>query len=77
MIKEKVLQILRRESPNVDFLASDTLVDDGILDSLMLTSIISALTAEFGIMIPYTEITEENFNSVNAIAAMVEQLKKE
>lgn len=75
-MKEKVLQILRRECPSVDFLVSDTLVDDGILDSLMLTSIIPALTAEFGIMIPYTEITEENFNSVDAIAAMVERLMK-
>ena len=54
--------------------SSNTLVDDGILDSLTLTTIIAALTMEFGIVIPYEEIIEENFNSLDAMAAMVEGL---
>lgn len=74
-MKEKVLQVLQQECPEIDFLASNTLVDDGILDSLALTSIIAALTMEFGIVIPYEEIIEENFNSVDGLAAMVERLQ--
>ena len=31
---------------------------------------------EFGITIPYEEIIEENFNSVQGLAAMVERLQK-
>lgn len=75
-MKEKVLEVLERECPEIDFLGSDKLVDDGTLDSLALTSIIAALTMEFGIVIPYEEIVEENFNSVAALAAMVERLMK-
>lgn len=75
-MKEKVLALLERECPDVDFLASDDLVSDGLLDSLTLTTIIAAFTMEFGITIPYEEIVEDNFNSVDAMAAMVEKLSK-
>lgn len=74
-MKEKVLAVLERECPNIDFLSSDKLVDGGTLDSLALTSIIAALTMEFDITIPYEEIVEENFNSVDGMAAMVKRLK--
>ena len=73
-MKEQVLRVLERECPDVDFAASDKLVSSGILDSLSLVAIISAFTMEFGIEIPYEEIVEENFDSVDAMAAMVERL---
>ena len=74
-MKEKVMELLERECPEIDFSSSAALVDDGVLDSLTLTSIIAALTMEFDITIPYEEIVEENFNSVDAMAAMVERLR--
>ncbi|MBR2768714.1 MAG: acyl carrier protein [Solobacterium sp.] len=74
-MEEKVLELLMEEFPEVDFRGSEALVDDGILDSLTITGIIAALTMEFGITIPYEEITEENFNSVAALARMVERLQ--
>lgn len=73
---DKVLKVLTDEYPDIDFTASDALVDDGILDSLTITGIIAALSMEFGIIIPYEEIIEENFNSVEALANMVERLQK-
>lgn len=73
---EQVLNVLSEEFPEIDFTSSEELVDDGILDSLTVTGIIGAITLEFGVMIPYEEITPENFNSVAAIAEMVERLKK-
>ena len=73
-MKDKLLSLLQEECPDIDFLASEELVSDGILDSLALTSIIAALTIEFGITIPYEDIVEENFNSIDAMAAMVERL---
>lgn len=75
-MRERVLKLLQEECPDVDFGASDELVTDGILDSLALTTIIAALTMEFGITIPYEDIIEENFNSVDAMTAMVERLSK-
>lgn len=72
---EQVKELLKKEFPNVDFESSETLIDDGILDSLTITGIIAALTMEFNITIPYEEITEENFNSLKDIASLVERLK--
>ena len=76
-MEEKVLQLLSEEFPEIDFTSSDTLVDDGILDSLSITGIIAALSMEFGITIPYEEIVEENFNSISGLASMVERLQAE
>ena len=75
-MREEVLKVLQDEYPNIDFESSDALVDDGILDSLTITGIIAALTMEFGVTIPYEEITEDNFNSVDALTAMVERFQK-
>lgn len=75
-MEEKILTLLTEEYPEVDFSASDALVDDGILDSLTITGIIAILTMEFGITIPYEEIVEENFNSIASLAKMVERLRK-
>ena len=74
-MEEKILELLSEEYPQIDFTASEELVDDGILDSLTITGIIALLTMEFGIMIPYEEIIEENFNSVAGLARMVEKLQ--
>lgn len=75
-MEEQVLKVLQEEYPEIDFTTSDTMVDDGILDSLTITGIIGALSLEFGIQIPYEEITEENFNSLSAMAALVDKLQK-
>ena len=73
-MEEQILALLEKEFPDVDFSSSEHLVDDGILDSLIITGIVAALSLEFDISIPYEEITEENFNSVAALARMVERL---
>lgn len=75
-MEQKILSLLREELPDVDFDTDAELVSDGILDSLSITTIIAALTLEFGVTIPYEDITEENFNSIRAMAAMMERLKK-
>ena len=74
-MEEKILKVLTEEYPEIDFTASDELVDDGILDSLTITGIIATLSMEFGITIPYEEIVEENFNSIKGMSAMVERLQ--
>ncbi len=74
-MEEKIMELLSEEYPDIDFAASDSLVDDGILDSLTITGIIATLSMEFGIVIPYEEIIEENFNSIAGLARMVEKLQ--
>lgn len=74
-MRDELLQLLSTENPEIDFTASDELVDDGILDSLTIVSLIGTLSMEYGIDIPYEEIVPENFNSIDAMAAMVERLR--
>ena len=73
-MRERVKELLEKNYPDIDFEGSDELVDDGVLTSLMVVNIISQLTVEFGVMIPYEEIIPENFNSIDAISELIEKL---
>jgi acyl carrier protein len=72
-MREKILDILAENYPEIDFESSDELVDDGTLDSLTVVGIISVLSAEFDVELPYEEIVPENFNSVDAMAELFEK----
>lgn len=76
-MKETILDILSDIVDDVDFDACTTLIDDGILSSLDIIQLIGALNDEFDISIPATEIVPDNFNSVDAMCAMVKRLADE
>ena len=72
---EKLIEILEDIQPGVDFRNCDTLIEDGLLDSFAILSIVSELQDEFGISITPAEIIPENFNSAKALWDMVCRLK--
>ena len=72
---EKLLEILKSIRPDVDFENETSLIDDGILDSFDVVSIISELDNEFDVQVRITELDPENFNSVEAIWNLVQELK--
>lgn len=72
-----VLEILSGLHPEIDFESCVTLVDDKIIDSFDIVSIVSDLSDEFDITIPPEEIVPKNFNSARALYAMVERLMEE
>lgn len=76
-MRDTILEILEGIGEDVDFDTCETLIDDGILSSLDIIQLIGALNDEFDISIPATEIIPENFNSVDAMAAMVARLSEE
>ena len=69
------MQILQDIRPDVDFENETALIDDGILDSFDVVSIISELDDVFGVQIRITELDPENFNSVESIWNLVQNLK--
>ena len=73
-VKETVFQILKELHPDVDFETNEALVDDGVLDSLDIVSLISEISAELDVTIPAEEIVPENFNSAAALVALVTRL---
>lgn len=72
---EKLLEILKGIRPDVDFENETALIDDGILDSFDVVSIISELDNEFDVQVRITELDPENFNSVESIWNLVQELK--
>ena len=76
-MKETILDILSDivDADNLD--TCTTLIDDGVLSSLDIIQLIGALNDEFDISMPATEIIPQNFNSVDAMVAMVERLADE
>ena len=74
---EKLLTILTDLHPDVDFDTVDTLIDDGILDSFDIVTIVAEIDAEFDVQIPAEELVPENFNSAAALYALVQRLAEE
>lgn len=74
---EKLLNILNELHPEVDFENNDSLIDDGILDSLDIVTLVTEIYAEFGVMIPAEEIVPENFNSAEALMALITKIDEE
>ncbi len=71
---EKIIEILEDILPGEDVANEESLVDDNILDSFAIISLVSALEEEFGIIISPAELVPDNFNSAEAIHEMVQRL---
>ena len=74
---EKLLKILKELHPEIDFVNNDSLIDDGILDSLDIVSLVTEIYAEFDVTIPAEEIVPENFNSAEALMALITKIDEE
>jgi acyl carrier protein len=72
---EQLLEILKGIRPDVEFANETSLIDDGILDSFDVVSIISELDDAFDVQIRINELDPENFNSAEAIWKLVQELK--
>ena len=74
IMKEKILEILNDLNPDIDYETETTLVDDDLLDSFDLVSLVSELNDSFDINITVVDFVPENFNSLSALTALVERL---
>ena len=73
----ELLEILENLHPEVDFATCTTLIDDKILDSFDIITIISEINEEFDVVVPAEEIIPENFNSAQALYELVTRLADE
>ena len=72
---EELIEILEDIQPDADYETCTTLIDDGILDSFAILSLITELQDTYDIRITPAEIIPANFNSADAIYAMVKRLQ--
>lgn len=72
-MKEKLLQVLSDTCPGVDFETETSLIDDGLLESLDLVTIVAELMDAFDVEITVEDLLPENFNSADAMLAMIQR----
>ena len=73
---KELLEILKSIRPDVDFENETELIDEGILDSFDVVSIISEIDDKFDVQIRINELDPENFNSAKAIYNLIQNLKQ-
>ena len=76
-VRESILDILQELHEDVDFENEDQLVDDKILDSFDLVTLVAELGEEFDVEITAKDFVTENFNSVERLTNMVIRLMDE
>lgn len=74
---EALLEILNDLHPEVDFETCTTLIDDKIIDSFDIVTIISEIHEEYDVIIGAEEMTPENFNSAQALYDLILRLEDE
>lgn len=73
---ETLLEILNDIDDTVDWENETALIDDRILDSFGVISLISELEDQFEVEIDASEIVLENFNSADAMWKMIQRLQE-
>ena len=74
---ETIIDIIKELKPGVDIDVTTKLIDEKILDSLAMISLVAELGDEFDVEITAQDIVPENFATVEAIYAMIERLEDE
>lgn len=77
-MREKIIKILEEIRADVDFNnQNQKLIDDEILDSFDIISIVGELNEAFDVEISVDELLPENFNSPDAMAELITKLQEE
>ena len=74
---EELLEILEDLHDDVDYETCTTLIDDKILDSFDIVTIVAEVNNVFDVQIPAEELIPENFNSAASLYALIERLEEE
>lgn len=76
-MEEQIIEILEDIRPGVDYAEVTDLVDGKYLKSGHIIQLVGELNDTFDIEIGFADLIPQNFNSVAAIAALVERLADE
>ena len=76
-IKEEILDILQELHEDVDFEAERAMVDDKVLDSFDLVTLVTELGDAFDVDITAKDFIAENFNDVDSLTEMIARLMDE
>lgn len=67
----KILEILQNVRPEENFASSNDFINDGLLDSFDIVTLVTELDKEFSVSIDGIDIIPENFKNVDAIKVLL------
>jgi acyl carrier protein len=70
-MKEQIIAILSELRPEFDFTQGADFIEEGMLDSFDVITLVTALDEKYGISIDGVDILPENFSSVERIEALL------
>lgn len=76
-MREKIIGILKGISPSVAEYKGNSMIEDEILDSIEIMTIVSGIEDEFGITIPPDLLVPEFFESIDTLIELVKRIKKD
>ncbi len=71
---EELIEILESVKPGIDYRNEKSLIEDELIDSFDIVTIVAKISDEFDVDFPVNEIVPENFNSVEALYATIQRL---
>ncbi len=74
---EELLELLSELKPEIDFKTEKSLIDDGLLESFDVITLIAEMDDRFEIEVPAEEIIPENFNTAEGIWMLLERIRRE
>ncbi|MBR2263429.1 MAG: acyl carrier protein [Clostridiales bacterium] len=74
---DSILEILEGIRPDVDFVNEKKLIDDGILDSFDIISIVGEFNEAFDVEIEVEDLEPYNFNTIEAMQELIKKLQDE
>ena len=74
---KKLMEILMELDDSIDWENETALIDERILDSFGVISLISELEEQFDIEIEASEIIPQNLNSADAMWKMIQRLQED
>lgn len=74
---EDLIKILSEIKPGVDFEKEENLMEDEILDSFDIVSLVAKIDEEFDVEITPKDLVPENFKSAKTIYDLISKLQDE
>ncbi|MDR2600166.1 MAG: acyl carrier protein [Oscillospiraceae bacterium] len=74
---EKLLEILQEMHEDIDFSTHVSLIDDKVIDSFDIITLIAEIDDRIGVTIPPEELIPKNFNSFSAMVNLINKLENE
>ena len=75
-MKEQIIKILSELRPEFDFSQDVNFIEEGMLDSFDIVTLVDSIEEEMGVAISGMDVLPENFCSIDAICQTIERNRK-